>query len=86
MFPYALALQPYKNLPMFLNIFKSSIAGITTGMILDVPSVNTLPPNYEFILTLLKIIAPILTAYFTQIHLNKRNATIEAEKTDELPK
>jgi len=81
-----LVLLPFKILPMFLNIFKSSIAGITTGMILDVPTLNPLPPQYEFILTILKIIAPILTAYFTQIHLNKRNATIEAEKTDELPK
>jgi len=71
---------------MFLNIFKSSVAGITAGMILDVPTMNTLPPTYDFILNCLKIIAPILTAYFTQVHLNKRNAKKEAEKTDELPK
>ena len=71
---------------MFLNIFKSSVAGITTGMILDVPTMNNLPPTYEFILNLLKIIAPILTAYFTQVHLNKRSKLKEAEKTDELPK
>ena len=71
---------------MFLNIFKSSVAGITTGMILDVSTMNTLPPTYEFILNILKIIAPILTAYFTQVHLNKRKATKDAEILDELPK
>jgi hypothetical protein len=71
---------------MFLNIFKSSVAGITTSLILDTTTFNTLPPTYEFILTILKIIAPILTAYFTQVHLNKRNATKDAEISDELPK
>lgn len=71
---------------MFLNIFKSSVAGITTGVLLDVPTLNPLPPEYDFILNILKIIAPILTAYFTQIHLNKRNATKEAEISEDLPK